>query len=108
VTHVKRRNELRGLIGSHEMSEANFAKLAAMSPITHVKPGLPPFLQIHGDADTTVAHEQSVLFEKAMKAAGNRCETITVKGGAHGMGGWAKLNSDYAAQMIAWLRETLK
>lgn len=25
-----------------------------------------------------------------------------------GMGGWAKLNSDYAAQMIAWLRVALK
>ena len=111
VAHVKRRNELRGLgdlIGSPEMSEANFAKLAAMSPITQVKPGLPPFLQIHGDADTTVAHEQSVMFEKAMKAAGNRCETITIPGGGHGMGGWAKLNSDYAARMIDWLRTTLK
>jgi len=111
VAHVKHRNELRGLgdlIGSHEMSEANFANLAAMSPITQVKPGLPPFLQIHGDADTTVAHEQSVLFEKAMKAAGNRCETITIPGGGHGMGGWAKLNSDYATRMIDWLRVTLK
>ena len=111
VAHVKRRNELHGLgdlIGSHEMSEANFAKLATMSPITHVKPGLPPFLQIHGDADTTVAHEQSVLFEKVMKAAGNRCETITIPGGGHGMGGWAKLNSDYASRMIDWLRQTLK
>lgn len=111
VAHVKRRNELRGLgdlIGSHEMSEANFAKLAAMSPITQVKPGLPPFPQIHGDADTTVAHKQSVLFEKAMKAAGSRCETITIPGGGHGMGGWAKLNSDYALRMIDWLRQTLK
>ena len=79
-----------------------------MSPIAQVKPGLPPFLQIHGDADTTVAHEQSLLFEKAMKAAGNRCETITIPGGGHGMGGWAKLNSDYAARMIDWLRVTLK
>lgn len=111
VAHVKRRNELRGLgdlIGSHDMNEVNFAKLAEMSPITHVKAGLPPFLQIHGDADTTVAHEQSVMFEKAMKAAGNTCETITVKGGGHGMGGWAKLKSHYAAQMIAWLKKTLK
>ena len=111
VAHVKRRNELRGLgdlIGSHEMSEANFAKLAAMSPITQVKPGLPPFPQIHGDADTTVAHKQSVLCEKAMKAAGSRCETITIPGGGHGMGGWAKLNSDYALRMIDWLRQTLK
>lgn len=111
VTHVKRRQELRGLgdlIGSQEMSEANLKILAEMSPIHRVKPGLPPFLQIHGDADTTVAHEQSVMFEKAMKAAGNQCETITIPGGGHGMGGWAKLNSDYAAQMVAWLKTTLK
>jgi alpha-L-fucosidase 2 len=111
VPHVKRRNEMRGLgdlIGSSEMSEANFKKLEQMSPSHFVKPGLPPFLQIHGDADTTVAHEQSVQFEAKMKAAGNSCETITVPGGGHGMGGWSKLNSDYAEQMIAWVRKTLK
>lgn len=111
VTHVKRRNEMRGLgdlIGSSEMSEVNFKKLAEMSPIHRVRPSLPPFLQIHGDADTTVAHEQSVMFEKAMKAAGNTCDLITIPGGGHGMGGWAKLNSDYAAQMIEWLKKTLK
>ena len=111
VTHVKRRNELRGLgdlIGSSEMSEANLKKLTEMSPIHRVKSGLPPFLQIHGDADATVDYEQSVMFEKAMKAAGNTCDLITIPGGGHGMGGWAKLNSDYAAQMIAWLKKTLK
>jgi len=111
VTHVKRRNEMRGLgdlIGSQEMSEANFKKLEEMSPIRFVKPGLPPFLQIHGDADSTVAHEQSVKFEAKMKAAGNSCETITIPGGGHGMGGWAKLNSDYVERMIEWLRKTLK
>jgi len=111
VTHVKRRNEMRGLgdlIGSSEMSEVNLKKLAEMSPIHRVRPGLPPFLQIHGDADSTVDYDQSVMFEKAMKAAGNACETITIPGGGHGMGGWAKLNSDYAAQMIAWLKRTLK
>ena len=111
VTHVKRRNEMRGLgdlIGSSEMSAANFKKLVEMSPIHRVKSGLPPFLQIHGDADTTVDYDQSVMFEKAMKAAGNTCDLITIPGGGHGMGGWAKLNSDYAAQMIAWLKKTLK
>lgn len=111
VTHVRRRNEMRGLgdlIGSHEMNEANFTKLAMMSPLNQMRPGLPPFLLIHGDADTTVAHEQSVAFQAKMKAAGNSCDLITVPGGGHGMGGWAKLNSDYAAQMIAWLRKTLK
>jgi hypothetical protein len=43
-----------------------------------------------------------------MKAAGNRSEANTIPGADHCMGGWAKLNSDYAAQMIAWLNKTLK
>jgi alpha-L-fucosidase 2 len=41
---------------------------------------------------------------------GNTCDLITIPGGTHGMGGWDKLSppSDYAAQMIAWLKKTLK
>lgn len=111
VTHVQRRKEMRGLgdlMGSKEMSEANFQKLAAMSPLHKVRAGLPPFLLIHGDADTTVAPEQSVIFQARMKEAGNVCDLITVPGGIHGMNGWGKLKSDYAEQMVAWLRKTLK
>lgn len=111
VSHVKRRNKMRGLgglIGSQEMNEANFKKLADMSPIYKVRPGLPPFLLIHGDADSTVAHEQSVQFQAKMKSAGNACDLITVPGGGHGMNGWGKLDTDYAAQMIAWLRNSLR
>lgn len=108
---VKKRGALgglAGLIGTEELNDAALKKLADISPLNFIKPGLPPFLQIHGDADTTVPHSQSVNFETKMKAAGNACETITIPGGAHGMGGWAKLNSDYAAQMIEWLKKTLK
>lgn len=108
---VKKRGALgglAGLIGTEELNETAWKKLTDISPLNFIKPGLPPFLQIHGDADTTVPHSQSVNFEAKMKAAGNACETITIPGGAHGMGGWAKLNSDYAAQMIEWLKKTLK
>ena len=111
AVQVKRRGELgglAGLIGSEKLDDAAWKKLADISPINHIKPGLPPFLQIHGAADSTVPHSQSVDFEAKMKAAGNACETLTIPGGGHGMGGWAKLDSDYAAQMIAWLRKTLK
>lgn len=111
VTHVQRRKEMRGLgdlIGSKEMSEANFQKLAVMSPLHKVRAGLPPFLLIHGDADTTVAPEQSVVFQAKMKEVGNVCDLITVPGGIHGMNGWGKLNSDYAERMVAWLRKTLR
>jgi acetyl esterase len=108
---VKKRGALgglAGLIGTEELNDAAWQKLADISPLNFIKSGLPPFLQIHGDADATVPYSQSVNFEAKMKAAGNTCETITILGGAHGMGGWAKLNSDYAAQMIAWLKKTLK
>ena len=99
---------LGGLIGTEELNDAARQKLADISPMNFIKPGLPPFLQIHGDKDVTVPISQSVNFEAKMKAAGNACETITIPGGIHGMGGWEKLGSDYQVQMIAWLRKTLK
>jgi hypothetical protein len=78
------------------MSEANFAKLAAMSPITRVKPGIAALSPNPRRCGHDGGARAERAFEKAMKAAGNACETIIVKGGGHGMGGWAKLNSDYA------------
>lgn len=111
VKHVQRRHELRGLgdlIGRQEMNDATWQILDKLAPIHHLRAGLPPFLLIHGDADATVAIEQSHLFQARMQAAGNVCDLITVRGGGHGMGGWAKLNSDYAAQMIVWLKQKLK
>ena len=56
----------------------------SLSPITYVRKGLPPILAIHGDADQTVPYEQSVRLTKALKAAGDVAELITVPGGKHG------------------------
>jgi alpha-L-fucosidase 2 len=100
-----------GLLGiSQEMSEANFKALHEASPIQHLHAGMPPYLQIHGDKDDKVPHEQSVIFQQKMKALGTVCELITIPGGSHGMGGWAKLSPapDYAGQMIEWLRKTMR
>ena len=111
AVQVKRRNALGGLgglIGTEDLNDAAWQKLADISPMNHVKPGLPPFLQLHGDKDETVPLSQSVTFEAKMKAAGNPCETIAIPGGIHGMGGWEKLGSDYQVKLIEWLRKTLK
>lgn len=109
VAHVKFRNgELRTLAdlsGETTVNETVLTKLAQMSPSTHIKSGLPPFLLIHGDADTTVAPAQSTAFQKSMKAAGNICDLIIIPGG---MGAWEKLGSDYQAQTIQWLHGKLK
>ena len=111
VVQVKRRNALGGLgglIGMDEVNDSSLKKLAEISPLQHVKSGLPPFLLIHGDADAQVPYEQSVVFQQKMKTVGNTCDLISIKGGAHGMGGWSALGSDYFAQMTAWLRKTLQ
>jgi acetyl esterase/lipase len=55
-----------------------------VSPMTYVRPGLPPVLTIHGDADPTVPYTQAVRLHKALTDAGVPNELLTVPGGKHG------------------------
>ena len=55
------------------------------SPIVYVKPGCPPFLIVHGDADKTVPFAHSERLEAALKKAGVPVQLLRVKGGGHGM-----------------------
>ncbi len=55
-----------------------------VSPLTYVRAGLPPVLTIHGDADPTVPHAQSVRLHKALTDAGVPNELMTIPGGKHG------------------------
>lgn len=57
------------------------------SPIHRIRPGLPPTLIFHGDADATVPYENSVRFQRLMTAAGNLCRLITLPGEGHGLPG---------------------
>lgn len=110
--HVRNRNALgapmEALLGLKELNDEAYQVLRAASPSSQIHSGMPPYLLIHGDADEQVIYEQSPKFQEKMKAAGNRCDLIHIEGGAHGMGGWQKLGSDYQEQMIAWLRQVLK
>ncbi len=102
---------LSGLFGiSDELSDANLKVLREASPSALLHAGMPPYLLIHGDKDDKVPYEQSPVFQEKMRAMGNTCDLITIAGGTHGMGGWAKLSPapDYAAQMIEWLKKTMK
>lgn len=82
-------------------------RMRAVSAITHVKKGLPPFLLIHGTEDPQVNYQQSVVFQQRLRAAGNVCELITVTGGPHGMGVVTKF-PETQVKMNAWLKQTLK
>lgn len=59
-----------------------------ISPVTWIKPGLPPTLIIHGDADKTVPLQQSLDLHQALTRAGVANELITIPGGAHGRHTW--------------------
>jgi len=55
-----------------------------LSPLEYVRPGLPPVLMIHGDADPTVPYQHSVRLKAALDKAGVSNELFTVPGGKHG------------------------
>lgn len=55
-----------------------------VSPLTYVRPGLPPILTIHGDSDTTVPYEHALRLQAALTKAGIANQLHTVIGGGHG------------------------
>jgi acetyl esterase/lipase len=55
-----------------------------VSPLTHVRAGLPPIMTIHGDLDTTVPYNHGVRLHQALTKAGVPNELLTIPGGRHG------------------------
>ena len=55
-----------------------------VSPINYVRPGLPPILTIHGDADPTVPYDHAVRLHEALSKAGVTNQLLTIPGGKHG------------------------
>ena len=55
-----------------------------VSPLSHVRSGLPPVLTIHGDADRIVPHQHAVRLHEELTGAGVANELHTVPGGGHG------------------------
>jgi acetyl esterase/lipase len=54
-----------------------------LSPLLHVRAGLPPTLVLHGLRDTIAPTAGAQAFTDAMKKAGNRCELILNQRGSH-------------------------
>ena len=53
------------------------------SPVSHVRPDLPPLLIIHGDEDETVPAEISIQFHQALQAAGAPSSLTVYDGAGH-------------------------
>ena len=54
-----------------------------VSPLTYVRPGLPPILTIHGDADPIVPHSHAIRLHQALDEVGVPNKLFTVV-----PGGW--------------------
>jgi acetyl esterase/lipase len=55
-----------------------------ISPVHHVRAGVPPTIIFHGTADPTTPFKGAKLFQEEMQKAGNRCELDINEGGVHG------------------------
>jgi acetyl esterase/lipase len=55
-----------------------------VSPLTYVRPSLPPILTIHGDADKVVPYSHAVRLHDALNRAGVPNQLVTIPGGKHG------------------------
>ena len=92
---------------STNLTDSVRAVLKENSPLTYVKPGLPPFLIIQGSADKTVPAGQSLAFHEKLKAAGVDSELILIPEGTHHIAEWTKFDPAWQGKLIAWLNEKL-
>jgi acetyl esterase len=60
------------------------SRMLELSPLHHIREGLPPALIFHGTADTTVPFRSASNFRDRMHAFGNECELIAYEGRGHG------------------------
>ncbi|MHC4546154.1 MAG: alpha/beta hydrolase fold domain-containing protein [Planctomycetota bacterium] len=66
-------------------SDRGFGKrVKELSPLQHVKKGVPPCIIFHGTADRTVPFESVERFCAAMKKSGNVCRLVPFEGKGHG------------------------
>jgi acetyl esterase len=103
-------DNIRRAVQNTAWADLLLARLRDLSPIEHVSPDMPPFLLMHGTADTVVPYEQSTAMCARMKQAGASCELFTVEGGGHGIRGWERSAqfSQCSRRMVQWLRGKLE
>jgi len=68
-----------------------------VSPLTYVRPGIPPIISIQGDADPVVPYSHSLRLQEALQKAGVDHELVTIPGGKHGNFTRAENQKAYAA-----------
>lgn len=100
---------LRNAVKGSPMEALLMNALRQISPQTWITKQAPPFLMIHGTADSLVPIAQSEAMCDALRASGAACELITVKGAGHGLTYWEgqPAMTAYKSEMLGWLKDKL-
>ena len=93
-----------------EPESAEYKVAAEASPVSHVSSDDPPFLLLHGDADTTVPISNTERFSEALRAAGVEVKVLRIPGAGHGPGVLRikEHGVDYIAEMVEWFDQHLR
>jgi len=100
-------SSMRKLLGSDVMDDGTIKQLRQLSPINHVKPGLPPFLLMQGDSDKTVLPAFTRNFAAKLKENNVPCDLYFLKGAGHRIADWEKFDPGYPQKLTNWLNQTL-
>jgi len=100
---------IRSALNGTPWEKLILARLADLSPIEHVRAGMPPFLLIHGTADRLVPFGQSERMCDRMKSAGAVCDLYPVAGAGHGIRWWESSSAaaPYKRRIVEWLQQQL-
>lgn len=90
-----------------ELTDDARKQLSAMSPVELIKPGLPPFLLIQGDADKTVLYKHTVQFQQRLRANGVPCDLITITNAQHRIMDWQKFDDGFEDKIADWLTKNV-
>ena len=72
-----------------------------LSPLTYVRPGAPPVLTIHGDADEMVPYQDALKLRDSLTKAHVPNELVTIPGGHHGRFRWTDSDTIRTQRVIA-------
>jgi alpha-L-fucosidase 2 len=102
--------QIRAAVEGSGFAALLLGHLRSLSPIHHVSRNAPPFLLIHGTADTVVPFEQSVRMQEKLLAAGAQCDLVPIRGGGHGIRYWDRSPSQlvWRRELVSWLRTKLR
>jgi acetyl esterase len=97
--------ELRRAVEGTPWAAFLLGGLQRLSPLYNVRSDMPPFLFIHGTADSLVPFAQSEHMCQRMREVGAACDLYAVQGGGHGIRWWEHSTqlTAYKKAMVDWL-----